>query len=170
MDKIKNLFKKYREIIMYIIFGVLTTVISLATYFIILYVARSAFAIAEDTSQYNIARTIAQVMQWITGVTFAFFTNKKWVFCNKDKDKNSMIKQMSTFAASRLLTFGLDTLIVFVTIFVLTKSEYRDFTLLGIVISKDVIAKTLSSVVVIVSNYVLSKLIVFRKKTVINTK
>ncbi len=164
MNKIKDLFKKYREIIMYIIFGVLTTVISLTTYFAILFAARELFGIAEDTAQYNIARTIAQILQWVTGVTFAFFTNKKWVFCNKDKDRNSMIKQMSTFAASRLLTFGLDTLIVFLTILILTKSEYSEFMLLGIIISKDVIAKTLSSVVVIVSNYVLSKLIVFRKK------
>jgi len=165
MDKIKELYRKYREIIMYIIFGVLTTVISLATYFVILLVARNIFGLSENDSSYNIARAIAQIMQWITGVTFAFFTNKKWVFCNEDKDRNSMIKQMSTFAASRLLTFGLDTLIVFLTIFILTKTDYSDFKFIGTNVTKDVIAKTLSSIFVIISNYILSKLIVFRKKS-----
>lgn len=166
MNKLKLLFKKHREIIMYIIFGFLTTVISLFTYFAVLFLAKNAFGIVEDSAKYNVARTIAQILQWVTGVIFAFFTNKKWVFCNEDKDKNSMIKQMSTFAASRLLTFGLDTLIVFSTIFILTKINYSDFLFLKIEITKDVIAKILSSIVVIISNYILSKLIVFRKKNV----
>ena len=78
---------KYREIIMYLIFGVLTTLVGWAVYYGILAAGRAVFAIPTDdvsSGKYIAIYTAAQVIQWICAVLFAFFTNKKWVFTTAD--------------------------------------------------------------------------------------
>ena len=72
MKKVKELYKKYKEIINYLIFGVLTTVVSLATYYILV-------ATILDANN-KIELQIANIISWITCVTFAYITNKKYVF------------------------------------------------------------------------------------------
>lgn len=131
----KELFNKYRDIIMYLIFGVLTTVISL----IVFYVLTKTILNAND----KIELQIANIISWIAGVTFAYITNSKYVF-NGKRTFNEVIK----FVSSRLSTLFLDMFIMYLFVTVLKYNP--DFM------------KLISQVLVIVSNYILSKLFVFK--------
>ncbi len=135
---IKELFKKYREIIMYLIFGVLTTVVSLAGYYLLVY----TFLNPSNAIQLQ----IANIISWIVGVTFAYFTNRSMVFKSKNENK---LKEAGSFLLARVATLIMDMLIMFIGV-----------TLLH---GNDKVLKIISQIIVIVSNYVFSKLFVFKK-------
>ena len=138
IKNIKELFKKYREIIMYLIFGVLTTVVSLVVYYLLVYTVLNP----DNALQLQ----VANIISWISGVTFAYFTNRSMVFQSKNKNK---LKEAGSFVLARVVTLVMDMVIMFVGV-----------TLLH---GNDKILKLVSQVVVIVSNYVFSKLFVFKK-------
>ena len=138
MNKIKELCVKYREMIAYLIVGVLTTVVSLAVYYILVFTFL-------DPNNF-IQLQIANIISWIAGVIFAYFTNRKFVFQSKDPD---MKKEFLKFAAARLSTLVMDMVVMFVLV-----------TWLGF---NDKICKIISNVLVIIANYVFSKLFVFNK-------
>lgn len=143
MQKIIELYKKYEEIVNYLIFGVLTTVVSLAIKYLLLFTILDA--------KNSIQLQIAVIVSWITACTFAYVTNKIWVF--KSKSKN-ILKEAISFFAARLATLGLEMLIMFVFV-----------TALGLNSNLWVIVWTLvSQVLIIIGNYVLSKLLVFKKE------
>lgn len=143
MQKIIELYKKYEEVINYLIFGVLTTVVSLATKYLLLFTILDA--------KNSIQLQIAVIVSWITACTFAYITNRIWVF--KSKSKN-ILKEAISFFAARLATLGLEMLIMFVFV-----------TALGLNSNLWVIVWTLvSQVIIIIGNYVLSKLLVFKKE------
>ena len=135
----KELFNKYKEIIMYLIFGVLTTVISLIVYYALTYTILNP--------NNSIYLQIANILSWIAGVLFAYFTNRKYVFESKNENK---LKEFTSFVGSRVTTLILDMIIMGVGVSLLH--------------GNDKILKLISQVLVIVGNYVLSKLIVFKKK------
>ena len=139
MDKIKELYFKYKEIVNYLIFGVLTTVVSLVTYYICVYTVL-------DPEQ-AVQLQIANVISWILGVTFAYVTNRKFVFESNEKNK---IKEASKFVTSRIATLLMDMAIMYVGV---TALKFNDK-----------IMKLVSQVVVIVMNYILSKILVFKKE------
>lgn len=143
MQKIKELYLKYKEIINYLIFGVLTTVVSLATKYLLL------FTILDASNAIQLQ--IAVVTSWVTACLFAYITNRKWVFESKSKE---ILKEMAKFFASRLATLGMEMLIMFVFV-----------TALGLNSDMWVVVWTLvSQVVIIIGNYILSKLVVFKNK------
>ena len=133
----KNLFIKYKEIIMYLIFGVLTTLVSLVTY----YTLTATILNASNAIELQIANIIA----WIISVLFAFFTNKIFVF----ESKNSTLKELPKFFGLRIITLFLDMLIMYLGVTVMLFNHK--------------IMKLISEVIVIVSNYIFSKLVVFKK-------
>ncbi len=135
MKKIIELMKKHRQIILYLIFGVLTTLINIVAYWLF----------AHPLSLGTLASTI---LAWLTSVFFAFFTNKSIVF--ESRDKKRFFFELFTFLGSRVLTGVIDLAIMFV---------FVDVLLLN-----DMVIKIVSNIIVIVLNYVLSKFIVFRKK------
>lgn len=141
MEKIKEIIKKVltKEIILYVIFGVLTTVVSLVTY----YICVGTFLNAENAIQLQ----IANIISWIISVAFAYVTNRKFVFESKNKNK---LTEATKFVTSRIATLLIDMCIMF----------------LGVTILKfnDKIIKLISQVIVIVANYVFSKIFVFNKK------
>ena len=138
MKKVLDLYKKYEEIINYLIFGVLTTIVSLGTYYLLV------FTILNPKNA--ILLQIANVLSWVTGVLFAFFTNRKYVFKSKNKNKK---KEFVSFVGARVVTLLMDMVVMFIGV-----------TLLK---GNDKIIKLLSQVLVVVGNYVFSKLFVFRK-------
>jgi putative flippase GtrA len=150
-----------REIAVYLIFGVLTTVVAMATYFGTLWFGEYKLNINPDAAEFNMVRIVAEVLQWIMAVLFAFFTNKKWVFKDADTSISTGI-QLLRFSSSRLATLGLDALITLGTVWILQAISYETMTVLGIGITADLIAKLLASVAVVISNYILSKLFVFK--------
>jgi putative flippase GtrA len=134
----KNLFKKYEEIITYLIVGVLTTIVSLSIYFICVHTFLSADNVIE--------LQIANIISWICAVLFAYVTNRIFVF--KSKSKN-YLKEITSFFSSRILTLLMDMAIMFIFVTVLHGS--------------DTIGKLISQVVVTIANYIFSKLFVFKK-------
>ena len=139
MKKILELYKKYKEIINYLIAGVLATLVSLAVY----YGCVLTFLNPDDPIQLQ----IANILSWIIAVIFAYFTNRKFVFESKEKNK---IKEFTKFTGSRVLTLLLDMFTMWLGV-----------TIIG---ASDKIVKIISQVLVIVGNYLISKLFVFKKE------
>ena len=135
----KTIYHKYEEIISYLFFGVLTTVISLLVYYLLV------CTILNPDNAFFLQ--IANILSWISGVIFAYITNKKYVF--KSKNKN-YTKEIGKFVGSRLITLFMDMAIMFVGV-----------TLIN---GNDKIMKLISQIVVIISNYLFSKIFVFKNK------
>lgn len=135
----KEMLKKYEEIIRYLIIGVLTTIVSLATYYILVYTVFDPHKALE--------LQITNIISWVIAVTFAYFTNRKFVFKKKE---DASIKEAYSFYLSRVSTLLIDMLIMYVCV-----------TLLHF---NDKIIKLVVQVVVTVLNYVISKFIVFKKE------
>ena len=156
-------FKKHREIIAYLVFGVITTAVSMGVYFLILAAAEYLGGISPEAAEFNAVRLVAQVLQWIAGVLVAFFTNKKWVFNAGGTSTNETARELSAFALGRVGTLGLDTLLTFGTVWILNAFNYVPFKFI-LTFTADLWSKIVASVVVIISNYVISKFLVFKKK------
>lgn len=135
----KELYLKYKEIINYLIVGGLTTIVSLAVYY------SCVLTILDPKDPLQLQ--IANVISWVAAVTFAYFTNRKYVFESTDPD---MIREGTAFFASRIGTLLMDMGTMFLLVTVMGMS--------------DKIAKLIVQVIVTIGNYLFSKLIVFRKK------
>lgn len=133
LNKLLNLYKKYKEIINYLIFGVLTTLISIVTYAIF-------------TKVFHIDYLISNVLSWIIAVLFAYITNKIYVFESKSK-KN--IKEITSFFFFRDVSLIIEMIILYIFVDIL----HID----------DLVTKIIAQIIVIVSNYVFSKVFVFNK-------
>ena len=137
-EKLKALWNKYvnRETVTYVIFGVLTTLVN----YIIYYGLRAL----------DVDYKIAEVIAWIGAVLFAFFTNKRYVFESRDYSPKVVLTELWKFIAARLLTFVIEYGFMLLTV------DVFHFD--------DRIMKLIVSVIVIILNYVFSKLLVFRKE------
>ena len=135
-------------------------------YFIILWAGEHLLALSPECGAFYYVRIVAEILQWVGGVLFAFFTNKKWVFTEADQEV-STLKQLRIFAGSRLLTLGLDALLTFGTVWILQTAGYKEFTLTFIItltVTADLISKIVAAVFVVISNYFISKIFVFKNK------
>jgi len=169
MSKIKEVCKKHREILMYLLFGVMTTVVGWLVYFVLLWSWKAAFSLpVDDTSSglYIAGYTVSQITQWVAAVLFAFFTNRKWVFTEADKSV-SVALQLVKFSGGRVVTFLIDYL---VTLFVAMGATALIPALASVELLGrewnlcEIGAKVLAAVIVIICNYVFSKIFVFKKK------
>lgn len=131
--------EKYGEIERYLIVGILTTVVSLGTYYGCVF----TFLNPENALQLQ----LANVLSWIIAVTFAYATSRIYVFQSKQEN---ILREMATFYSSRLLTLFMDMAIMFIMV-----------TLCRV---NDKLAKLVVQVVVTVANYVFSKTFVFRRE------
>ena len=143
MKKIKSLYYKYEEILSYLIFGVLTTIVSIVTYLV--------FANICFPNKSDLDIQICNVLSWICAVTFAYITNRKYVFKSKSLGKEK-IREVINFFLARLASLFIDMALMFL--------------MYSVMHIDDTIAKLVVQVVVVIVNYVFSKLIVFKKKTV----
>ena len=158
---IKEIYKKHKEIILYLSWGVVTTVVSLVVCFATLKLG-VIFMHDESGEPTATLDAIGSVTQWISGVAVAFVTNKLWVFTDADKGNTGV--QLLKFSASRLATLFVEMGVNLAVIALLGTLEYQAFSVIGIEITSRVWAKVVSSVIVVISNYFLSKLLVFTKK------
>ncbi len=141
-NKLLALYREHREIANYLIVGGLTTVVSLAIKYILLF----TFLNAEDAVQLQ----IAVIASWVGSVIFAYWANRKYVFESKEKNK---VYEFGKFVASRVATLLMD---MFIMWFFVTALELNSNTWV-------IVWTLVSQVIVIVANYVFSKLFVFRK-------
>ena len=163
----KQLFQKYREIIMYLIFGVLTTGVGFGTYFAIMAGAEQIWGEAmqnETHVTYIAVYFAAQIIQWVAAVLFAFFTNRAWVFTDADRSEGTMGRQLVLFAGSRVASLGLDIAVTYGLTLLLALWITTPPVLLGVSLTPGIIAKVVAAALVIVANYVLSKIFVFKSK------
>ena len=137
MNRIKELYNKYREAIAYLFFGFLGVAVNLIVYYICAHI-------------FYIEVVLSTVIAWICSVSFAFVTNKIWVFESKDWTKSAVFKEITSFFMYRILTGILDVIIMYICV---DKLFFNDMLI-----------KIISSIIVIILNYVASKLIVFKKK------
>lgn len=131
-------YNKYKEALLYLFFGVCTTLVNLITKWILL--------LTVIDSSNAIQLQVAIIISWIVSVLFAYVTNRKYVFESKSK---SIFKEISSFFGSRVLTLILEMVIMYIFVTALNFNVYL-FTII-------------SQVLVIVLNYVFSKLFVFKK-------
>lgn len=171
----KKLFIKYKEIITYIIFGVLTTIVAWGSYTVFVHIFKPLITI-NDIQLFKWAMTaedvtiaISNILSWIAGVAFAYVTNKLWVFESKSWEPSVVRKEIITFVSSRGITGIIE--IVFVPLLAKTGFDnifYKLVESLGlnikILFTDGIYSKIALSVIVVILNYVFSKLFVFKKK------
>ena len=137
MGRIKELYCKYREMILYVVFGGLTTVVSIASYWIFVDV-------------FHIHYMVSTALSWIVSVTFAYVTNRKWVFESRARGFVPIVLELFCFYACRVASGLMEMGLMFAGVDLLHLNDKA--------------VKLFANVLVIVANYVLSKWFVFRKK------
>ena len=141
VKKMIDFLKKHKEIILYVIFGGLTTVVNWVTYS--LFVSFCSI-------------TVSNVFAWIFAVVFAYITNKIFVFEQKSWKPSIAFFEFTKFVSSRVLTGVIEIVGVDILVYLGLNQ-----TVLGV---RGMVAKVTVSIVVVILNYVFSKLIVFNKK------
>ena len=133
---IRDFYYKHESVMLYLIVGAMTTVISLIAQYI------PAF--------FGLPTAVNTTISWICAVTFAFFTNKVWVFKDEAREMSDWIKQAFAFYGARLVTYFAELGFMLLTVDVLDQNEY--------------IMKLIAQIFIIIVNYFFSKLVIFRKK------
>lgn len=136
MKTIRSLIEKYYDILAYLFFGVLTTIVNYVVYL----------------PCYNLeglSAALSNVIAWAAAVAFAYLTNKPFVFRSHDWSAKVVLPELARFVGSRIASGALETGIIFVTVDCLHWNGN--------------VMKLVTSVLVVVLNYVASKLLVFRK-------
>ena len=134
---LSELLQKYKSQILYLFFGGCTTLVNVAVYGLCAHAA-------------NLSTTPSTIIAWAAAVLFAYFTNRTWVFESRASTAPDVLREMGYFFLCRMATGVLDWAIMYVCV-----------DRLGL---PDMPVKLLSNVVVIILNYVASKLIIFAKK------
>ena len=133
----KELLKKYSDVIPYAVFGVLTTLANIATYWVCSHV-------------FHMGLSAGSIVAWIVAVTFAYLTNRKWVFHSEAVTGKEILREVIAFFAARIATEVID--LVMLNVFA------------GMMGFDDMIVKVAANVVVIIVNYAASRLVIFRHK------
>lgn len=143
IEKIKSFYAAHKEGILYLVFGGLTTLVSIVSFWI--------FSLIFGEDKY----LLSNFLSWVLAVIFAFFTNKTLVFGSLKTDRKTLLREGLEFLLARAFSFGLEDggLLLMLDIFGMEAIP------LG-----DLIAKVLMSVIVILVNYLISKFIIFKKK------
>ncbi|MEE1054322.1 MAG: GtrA family protein [Acutalibacteraceae bacterium] len=150
MNLIKKLFIKYREVIDYLFWGILTTVVSWCSF--------GLFSISFNAvikNSVSAAIICANILSWLCATAFAFVTNKLWVFRSKSWNKKIVFTELSKFVSARMAT-GIFELIA---VPLLVKIGLNQ-TILDV---EGMFSKILVSIIVVILNYLLSKIFIFKK-------
>lgn len=129
--------KQYKAIILYILFGILTTIINLVSYTGMIYL------------HWDVQLSV--ILSWLITVLSAYLTNRKWVFNSKATTTAELLHEFFAFLSSRLLTLILEMAIIWFGVQLLKQNP--------------LVWKLIDNVVVVIFNYIISKLFVFKGKT-----
>lgn len=133
---IRDFYDKHESALLYIIVGGLTTVVSVIAQYVPAY--------------FGLPTKVNTTISWVCAVTFAFFTNKVWVFKDKSYSRKDWLSQAAAFYGARLATYFLELGFMILTVDVLHYSEY--------------IMKLIAQIFILIVNYLFSKFVVFGKK------
>ena len=137
LNQFRSLWEKYRSILIYLIFGVLTTAVNYLVYIPCL-------------NLLGLKASVSNVIAWCVAVLFAFLTNKPFVFESKDWSAKTVVPEFTKFVGTRVASGLMETVILMVAV-----------DMLG---WNGVIWKLVTNVIVVILNYIGSKLLVFRRK------
>ena len=137
-NKLEILYKKYKEIIVYLIFGGLSTIVNFASYFVFARII-------------GIDEVISSGLAWFCAVLFAYITNKIFVFESKTSTRKELVKELFTFFSCRIVSGIFCDIGTFAVMVKVLKVN-------------DIIAKIVTQVMVVILNYIFSKLIIFKKQ------
>ena len=135
--KIKELMNRYRDLILYAFFGVCTTLVNMVVYWLCAHPLK--MAVLPST-----------IIAWFMAVLFAYLTNRKWVFHSEASTRQEIRKEIVSFYSCRIATGVVDWVLMFVFVDLLHMN--------------DMVIKVIANIVVIVLNYIASKLVIFKKK------
>lgn len=135
--KFQDLYAKYKDLIPYAIFGVLTTLVNIIVYWLCAH-------------PFHLPVLLSTVIAWVLSVLFAYVTNRKWVFHSEAKGRSAILKEITSFFSCRLATGVLDGVSMFVFVDLLKLN--------------DMAVKVIANIVVIIINYLASKLVIFKHK------
>lgn len=137
MSPFLPLYRKYKSVLLYLFFGVLTTLVNI-------------FVFAALTISIRMQPLIANIFAWIAAVTFAYFTNRIWVFHSEAEGSRELLKECISFYMGRLLTLVLEEGVLILGINLMHQNEMA--------------VKLIAQFLVVIANYFVSKLLVFRQK------
>lgn len=137
IDKIKGLLTQYKEIVLYVFFGGLTTLVNFVVYLGL-------------KNLFGVPMVASNIIAWVVSVLFAYVTNKIYVFESKDTSPRAILRELFSFVAARIFSGVVDTGMLVILV------DYCHMN--------DLVVKIMAQVVVIVLNYVFSKLWIFKKK------
>lgn len=150
MNAIKEALKKYKELILYVLFGGLTTVVN----FVVFYLMNRAAG--EELYLVN------NVIAWLAAVLFAYITNKLWVFESKSLAAKTVLKELAEFFSARIFSLGIEEGGLWLFVDKLGFDSFA-FSILGFEVTGKLIAKLALAVIVVILNYFFSKFIIFKK-------
>lgn len=140
---IKSMYKKFEEAINYLFFGFLAFLVNMLAY------KAAAVVLGADNDRVGLV-LVATAFAWVVAVLFAYWTNRTFVFKSKIMDKEGIWKEFVTFVSARIVTGLMELAIMYLMV------DLADVD--------DMISKFVCNVIVIVSNYIFSKLWIFKKK------
>ena len=165
MDRIKAFVEKKKQLILYLLFGGLTTVVSLLAWYLTLHYGVLIWS-DENGEPTAFLDVLGSTTQWVSGVLVAFITSKLWVFTEAETGWRVALRQFVMFVSSRLLTYFLEVGINLGSIAGLEALGCPSFPIYvfsqRFTIDARLWAKVISSIVIVISNYLISKLVVFR--------
>ena len=138
LKKLAEIYRKHQEGMRYLVFGALSTVINIVV-----------FAICSKTA--NLSTTISNTIAWIVAVLFAYITNKIYVFNSKTTKIKELTKEIISFFSARIVTLVLETAFLWVVIDKLGFNE--------------ILMKIISNIIVIILNFIFSKIFIFKSKS-----
>jgi putative flippase GtrA len=133
-EALKDLIVNYKQIILYLFFGILTTAVNIGAYLLF-------------TRIFYIDYILSNILAWFISVVFAYITNRIWVFESK---RNNILLEFLLFTNGRILSGSMDSILLYIFV--------------GLLIWDDLISKIIIGIMVVITNYLFSKLIVFKEE------
>lgn len=130
-------YKRYKSVISYLFFGVLTTIVNIVTYNLLYY-------------KFGVTNVVSNIVAWVLAVLFAYITNKLYVFNSKSWEIDYLLREIALFFSARLLTGIIDTAIMYMVVDLMNQEAF--------------VWKLLTNVIVVVLNYLASKFIIFKDR------
>ena len=137
-------YKKNKEVLLYLFFGVMTTVVSFITAGI------AKFLLEKMGAGESAVVNVSTVFSWICSVTFAYITNRIWVFASTAHSRADVIKEGASFYGGRLFTMFVEMLIMNIGVKLIGANYW--------------VTKIIANIIIIILNYIISKLFVFKKQ------
>ena len=150
MQNVRSLLKKHKELILYVIFGGLTTLVNYVVYFL--------------CKAVGLSYSPATVVAWLVAVGFAYVVNRVWVFESKSCGVRAVFREIILFVGARLFSLVLELGVMFVGMDLLHAGRWVVALSSAALPLGEFLTKTVAQILVVLSNYIFSKLVIFRKR------